>query len=123
MNVLAVMEEVKDETKVELLGVLGVMDAVANELKLELLGVLGVVKGVRVTDEIVGDFVVPGEGIIVKVGIIDFCVILVVPDMVELAWLRECSVDNCVAVCVEELCSLDDIGALDLVEGPDVELA
>ena len=44
--------------------------------------------------------------------------------MVELAWLRGSSVDNCVAVCVEELCSLDDIGALDLlVEGPDVELA
>ena len=49
--------------------------------------------------------------------------VLDVPD-VELAWPVEPPVDECVAVCVDELCPWVDVGALEvLLDGPEVEVA
>ena len=43
---------------------------------------------------------------------------------VELAWLEEPAVDDCVAVCVDVLCPWVEVGALEeLLDGPDVEVA
>ena len=43
---------------------------------------------------------------------------------VELAWLVEPIIDDCVTVSVDELCPRVDVGALvKLLDGPDVELA
>ncbi len=45
------------------------------------------------------------------------------PD-VELSWLEEPAVDDCVAVCVDVLCPRVEVGALEeLLDGPDGELA
>ena len=43
---------------------------------------------------------------------------------VELAWLVDPAVDDCVAVCVDVLCPAVEVGALEeLVDGLDVVLA
>ena len=47
-------------------------------------------------------------------------VLLDTPDVV-IAWLVELSVDDCVAVCVDELCPCVDVSAMEvLLDSPDV---